>query len=522
MASLSHSIALNVLDEVLEDFGLSRKANGTTILFTGDIPSQESTKSQIINLSLIGSIPALANAVAATQIYEARGGQAQNIDIDLRRGHNYIDPDIGMTPTINGQEITLDLTTGNPFLNNIFETADGRFVILSAVYVDLVYQWTAFLNTSVQIDSVRAAVKRWPAAALEEACALAGLPMAIVSSATEWAAHPQGAHLSKLPIAPIDRISTPAPPLLLSPNPKRPLEGVKVLCLTHAIAGPSAGRTLAEHGASVLQLMSTHGHEHAFVYTYANLGTASTRLNLHKLADRERVWTLVRQSHVWLDSYRAGALSKFGFSDDALRAANPGIIVSHVRCYGTTGPWANKPGFDMQGSASSGLMDACGDNGKPAWPPGMVINDYTTGYFGALGVMAALLRRMREGGSYVVSQSLTGTAMGLLRVFGSARWPQLREQQETALAPLKMRVETKLGVMRTLAPLPVLSGTPIVYSPIFLEPMGSAKPMFPGYEDGYDVDGQEPLEKHAVGMMMGISMRNKLKKLQDMGKEAKL
>jgi hypothetical protein len=53
------------------------------------------------------------------------------------------------------------MTAGNPFLQNIFETKDGRFVVLSAVYVDLAYQWTALLGCSVQIDDVRAAVKRW-------------------------------------------------------------------------------------------------------------------------------------------------------------------------------------------------------------------------------------------------------------------------------------------------------------------------------------------------------------------------
>jgi hypothetical protein len=53
------------------------------------------------------------------------------------------------------------MTAGNPFLQNIFETKDGRFVVLSAVYVDLAYQWTALLGCSVQIDDLRAAVKRW-------------------------------------------------------------------------------------------------------------------------------------------------------------------------------------------------------------------------------------------------------------------------------------------------------------------------------------------------------------------------
>jgi hypothetical protein len=57
----------------------------------------------------------------------------------------------------------VDLVAGNPFLRSIFETKDGRHVILSAVYVDLAYQWTAFLGCSVQQDDVVAAIKKWNA-----------------------------------------------------------------------------------------------------------------------------------------------------------------------------------------------------------------------------------------------------------------------------------------------------------------------------------------------------------------------
>jgi hypothetical protein len=103
MPSESHAYTLNKLDTILTDFGLSRKKDGSSIHFVGEIPAASATSSQKIDLSLIGTIPALANAVAATQIYEARGGAAQKVTVDLRRGHNYIDPDIGMTPSINGQ-----------------------------------------------------------------------------------------------------------------------------------------------------------------------------------------------------------------------------------------------------------------------------------------------------------------------------------------------------------------------------------------------------------------------------------
>lgn len=341
--------------------------------------------------------------------------------------------------------------------------------------------------------------------------------MAVVRTEQEWQHHPHGKYLASRPIVAVQKVNTSAPPLQLSRNPRRPLEGVKVLCLTHAIAGPSCGRTLAEHGASVLQIMYTHGFEHSFVYTYANLGTASSRLNLHKEADKQRLWKLVQEAHVWVDSYREGGLSKFGFDDNGMLKTNPGLIICHTRCYGTTGPWATKPGFDMQGSASSGLMYHCGEAGKPRWPPGMVINDYTTGYYSALAVQACLLRRIKEGGGYIVSPSLTGTAMSILKYFKSGRYAELQQAKGEVLPPEQLVVSTKMGVMKTLAPLPKLSKTPIKYDPIFLEPIGSGFPEYPGFEDGYNVEKLEPMKKERVGVMMGLAMRKRLKYLRDLG-----
>jgi crotonobetainyl-CoA:carnitine CoA-transferase CaiB-like acyl-CoA transferase len=163
-------------------------------------------------------------------------------------------------------------------------------------------------------------------------------------------------------------------------------------------------------------------------------------------------------------------MAKFGFDDERLLGANPGLIVSHVRLYGTTGPWAAKAGFDMQGSASSGMMALCGEGvGRPRWPPGMVINDYTTGYFGALAIQAAVLRRMREGGGYVLSPSLCKTAMTIVKHFQTALEPALALSTENALLPPdELELRTGVGLLRTLKPLPVLSRTPICYGPTTL------------------------------------------------------
>lgn len=162
----SSQIAYQTLTDILQDFGVAPPVDGEgpEIVFTGAIPPSDLTKSEKINLSLIGTIPSLANAVVAAQIFQARGGARQRIEVDLRRGHNYIDPDIGMTPTLNGQEITLDVVVGNPFLFNMFETKDNKFIVPSAVYVDLVYKWSAFLGCSISHLDVRQKVKEWNAA----------------------------------------------------------------------------------------------------------------------------------------------------------------------------------------------------------------------------------------------------------------------------------------------------------------------------------------------------------------------
>lgn len=157
----SGATALKALGGYLSEFGITIPEDAVS--FVGSIPPSEQTHSEKFNLSLIGALPSVANAAVAAQIYEARGGAPQMVEADLRRGHNYIDPDIGMTPSLNGQEITLDLVAGNPFTTNIFETKDGRFVLLSAVYVDLAYQWSAFLGCTMAESDVRAKVKQWKA-----------------------------------------------------------------------------------------------------------------------------------------------------------------------------------------------------------------------------------------------------------------------------------------------------------------------------------------------------------------------
>jgi hypothetical protein len=227
------------------------------------------------------------------------------------------------------------------------------------------------------------------------------------------------------------------------------------------------------------------------------------------------MWRLVREAHVWIDSYRGGALAKFGFIDEKLHDINPNLIISRVRLYGTTGPWSEKAGFDMQGSASSGMMALCGQGPRnPAWPPGQVINDYTTGYYGALAIQAAILRQMKEGGGYVLSPSLTGTAMSIVKYFRTSRFPELAHIQGGKLPPQELTMTTGLGVLKTLQPLPVLTGTPLQYSKS-LSAMGSDLPLFPGGTMIYDTAAVQPSKKEDVLRDFKRANEKKTRELKD-------
>ncbi|KAH8820265.1 CoA-transferase family III domain-containing protein [Xylogone sp. PMI_703] len=278
--------------------------------------------------------------------------------------------------------------------------------------------------------------------------------------------------------------------------------------------------------------MYTHGYEHPFVFTYANLGTSSTRLNLHKESDRHRLWTLIREAHVWIDSFRGGAITKFGFTDEGIWRANPEIIIDHVRCYGTSGPWSDKPGFNMQASASSGLMYFMGENigdGKPQWPPGMVINDYVTGYYSALAIMGIVLRRCKgEPGArdgWGISPSLCGTGMSLLKYFKTKdRFPSSEGTTDidvnvdsTALPPETIEAMTPWGYLKTLAPLPKMSATPIRYKYGLLDGLGASRPVFHGYDDGYDVSTLTPMKRQTWALECGSGAIKRLEKLSKFG-----
>ena len=112
-----------------------------------------------------------------------------------------------------------------------------------------------------------------------------------------------------------------------------------------------------------------------------------------------------------VSNHRSGSLERQGLEPRGLADTYPGLIYVSLTCYGSSGPWAHRGGFDMNASAASGVMTIEGTQAEPRLPVTGLLNDYITGYLGAVGAAAALAKRATEGGSWHVTVNLTRAAM---------------------------------------------------------------------------------------------------------------
>ena len=262
-------------------------------------------------------------------------------------------------------------------------------------------------------SAVARALLAWDAEKFDRAASEAGLAVARLRPFDAWDASPEGTALREQPVVSVTRSGTaPADPL---PATVRPLAGVRILDLTRVIAGPVAGRTLAAHGADVLSVSAPHLPQMAPLVIDTGRGKLTSSLDLREGEARTRLTRLVREADVFLQSYRPGALDRFGFGPEEVEKLRPGIVHATLSAYGFHGPWAGRRGFDSLVQAASGFNHAeaeAGGAGVPKPLPAQAL-DHASGHLLAFGIIAALLRRCEEGGSYRVRVSLARTGLWL-------------------------------------------------------------------------------------------------------------
>ena len=355
-------------------------------------------------------------ASAAHEIWRLRGGGQQDIAVDLNVAASSL-LSFGLLKR-NGGIVPRPAET-NPTVG-FYQAADGRWLHLHGGFPFLAERTLELLNADNSRESIAASVSRWNGQALEDAIAYMKLSGAMVRTEEEWRQTAQGALLAKT--APIVLKKIGDAPVLRLGESKQPLGDVRVLDLTRVLAGPTVGRTLASHGADVLGVRAEKLPTIDVFDLDTGHGKRSTFLELTKPGDAEQLRALARDAHVFVDSYRPGALAGLGVTPAALSHSSPGIIYCAVSCYGHQGPWASRRGWEQLAQSVTGIAVDQGAyqaaragtrrDTVPALMPAAVC-DYITGYLGAAGVAAALLRRFREGGSWLVEVSLCATAMWL-------------------------------------------------------------------------------------------------------------
>ncbi len=402
-------------------------------------------------------------AAAAGEIWRLRGGKQQQVSLDLgAAGASLLSFAL---QTLDGKSLPREQ---HP-VTGIYRCGDGRFIHLHGGFPYLAARTLDLLNADGTPEAIAQGAEKWNAFALEESLAFMGLCGAVVRDPLEWRDSPQGAAIAGTPPIVLKKIGS-APPLRLLQS-SEPLADVHVLDLTRVLAGPTAGRTLASYGADILLVRSERLPTIETFDLDTGHGKRAISLDLLKPGDAETLRQLSRGAHVFIDSYRPGALAKLGFTPHALAHSNPGMIYVAVSCYGHDGPWAKRRGWEQLAQAATGIAHEQGAfvaqrQGRREVIPQIIpaaACDYITGYLAAAGAIAALLRRIREGGSWLVEVSLSATGMWL-QSLGKADAAAVPENWAPAgLDAYMQSCDTARGRLQFLGPVVRMSETPPVW-----------------------------------------------------------
>ncbi len=471
-------------EEVLAGIGMSPEDTGGAIGFIGADPVVPST----LRLGGAAAIALAAKAAAVAKLWRHRGGDGQDIAVDLRVTPHRLCPSYDSKwELINGYPGAAPSMPNDAFAFGFYRTADDRWVMPLNPYPRPKVAAQRVLGVPEDVNAVAAAISKWKARDLEDAAAEGGAVIPMVRFADELLAE---AHykevLADLPLIEITKIadSDPEP---FTQRGVQPLDGIRALGMGHVIAGAGTGRALALHGADVLNLWRHDEIEHQVTYITANVGVRSATLHPAWPDGMSKIHSLLRGADVFFANRRPGYLTKIGMDAHQAAEIRPGIIHATASLNGETGPWANRTGFDHTAGCLTGMMHLEGTPDKPALPPILVVNDYMVAWLMTAGIIEALIRRATEGGSYRVHVSLTRTALWMLSM-GVFDQQYAHEIAGTGgphayLDPQVFTADTPLGFYQGVTEQVLMTRTPGYYRQVLL-PRGSSRPEWDSFSAG--------------------------------------
>jgi crotonobetainyl-CoA:carnitine CoA-transferase CaiB-like acyl-CoA transferase len=217
-----------------------------------------------------------------------------------------------------------------------------------------------------------------------------------------------------------------------------PLTGLKVIDITHARAGPTAVRHLADWGADVIRVEpplapagspaneDVIGKERGSDYQNMHRNKRSIRLDLKDPAGLAVFMDLVKSADVLVENMRPQVKHRLGIAYEQLREINPRLVYGSISGFGQTGPYRDRPGLDQIAQGMTGLMSVTGEPDGPPLRTGIAVGDLTAGNMLALNIMMALYQRERTGAGSWVHTSLVESLLFMLD-FQTTRWLVDRE-----------------------------------------------------------------------------------------------
>jgi formyl-CoA transferase len=205
-----------------------------------------------------------------------------------------------------------------------------------------------------------------------------------------------------------------------APSPKPlPLEGIRVLDISQVMAGPFACMLLGDLGADVIKVEPPDGGDQtrramgfkmkgddSFGFLNMNRNKRSITLDLKAEEDRAIFFRLAKTADVIVENYRPGVMKRLGIDYEAVRAVNPGIIYASISGFGQSGPWSQRPGFDLIAQAASGIMSITGEPDAPPAKSGVPVADIGCSLFAVYAILSAYIGRQTTGEGQYIDASL--------------------------------------------------------------------------------------------------------------------
>lgn len=232
-----------------------------------------------------------------------------------------------------------------------------------------------------------------------------------------------------------------------------PLAGLRVLDFTWVLAGPYATMVLADLGAEVIKIEMPGSGD--FTRRYApffgdvshyflsiNRGKKSVTLNLKSERGVAIARELARESDILVENFVPGTMEKLGLGYDVMKELNPRLIYASCSGFGQTGPYVQRPAFDIIVQALAGTMSITGQSDGPPARVGFSVGDLGGSLFTAVGVLAALHERERSGLGQLIDVGLLDCQVALLenvftRYFASGVVPQREGTRHPVIAPFQ-------------------------------------------------------------------------------------